>query len=695
MVAEYQDRTVTRALDAPKLPESARVRDILAYRAGLDETLPPTPLRDLLSASGANVFVLSVDAELQETVQRAGGDQYPVYSVADWGELRAAIDGGRCGIAVLDAALLGQGLARRIAELARFEDRLVTLVAADRTDAQNLIGFLSDRKIHRLLIKPPALGITRLLLESAVSRCIQLRERVQSPDPAPPRSEARPRMAAAIRPGAPRLPAWLLATALVSLLIGVVLVASYRPFWKSERGADAPIVPVAAPAAATVEAAPQADRFADLLARADRAFMEGRLAEPSGDNALDYYLTVLAVDPAHSVARERLSMVLDALFAQAEAALLGNSLEVVAAALAAVQRADPQSSRLAFLNAQLERARAADKASAAVRAAEHRPAVAPPVEPVAAPAEAARRPGELDSLLTIAAARMQRGQLVEPAGDSARDYIARAAQLSPSDAGVARARADLSAALVSSAGVVLKAGNVDASATLLDEARKLGAKSDSLALVDGEVAATRASQAEQRRATMLATARQRLASGALIAPTGASALDQLLALEADAPDFAEARPVWAELTQAIASNATAALGRGDAAAADAWIAALARSERDVATSDALRRQVDTMHLRQQYLANWSPSSELTLLAYAKPVYPREAQLDGIEGWVDLEFVVDANGRPRELRAVASQPSGSFERAAIAAVTLYQYEPFVRGGEVFERRVRLRIRFTLQ
>ena len=46
MVAEYQDRTVTRAVDAPKPPEPAKVRDILGYRAGLEDTLPPTPLRE-------------------------------------------------------------------------------------------------------------------------------------------------------------------------------------------------------------------------------------------------------------------------------------------------------------------------------------------------------------------------------------------------------------------------------------------------------------------------------------------------------------------------------------------------------------------------------------------------------------------------------------------------------------------------
>ncbi|HEX5048623.1 MAG TPA: energy transducer TonB [Gammaproteobacteria bacterium] len=689
MVAEYQDRTVTRAVDAPKPPEPAKVRDILEYRVGLDETLPPTPLRDLLSASGANVFVLSVDAELQDTVQRAGGDQYPVYPVADWHELRAAIEGGRCGIAVLDAALLGPALARRIAELERFEDRLVTLVAADRTDAQNLIGFLSDRKIHRLLIKPPALGITRLLLESAVSRCIQLRERIESP-PAPLVVESRPRVAATPGSGMPRLPAWLLATALAALTIGAVLVASFTPYWPGGRTGE----PAVAPAPAAEQSAPPADRFADLLARAERAFMEGRLAEPSGDNALDYYLTVLAVDPAHAVARERLTMVLDALFAQAEAGLLDGSLDSVGAALAAVRRADPQSSRLAFLNAQLERARATEKASATARAAEQRPAAPPPAVPAAAES-AAGRPGELDSLLTIAAARMQRGQLVEPAGDSARDYIARAAQVSPSDAGVVRARADLSAALVAAAGVVVKAGNVDASAALLDEARKLGAKSDSLALVENEVAVARSAQGDQRRAAMLATARQRLASGALIAPAGASALDQLLALEAEAADSAEAGSLWAELTQALTSSATAALGRGDPDGAEPWIAALARSGRDPAAADALRRQLDTMRLRRQYLTDWAPAGELNLLKPATPVYPRAEQLSGLEGWVELEFVVDVNGKPREIRTVDSQPAGHFERAALAAVAQYQYEPFARGGEVFERLVRLRIRFTLQ
>jgi protein TonB len=388
------------------------------------------------------------------------------------------------------------------------------------------------------------------------------------------------------------------------------------------------------------------------------------------------------------VARERLAVVLDALFGQAEAALLGGSLDTAAAALASVRRADPESSRLAFLNAQLDRARAAAMAPRE-RAAEE-PAARPVVESTARPP-----PAELESLLTIAAARMQRGQLIEPAGDSARDYIARAAQLSPADPGVAQARAALGTALVTAAGAAVKDGNVDAAGKLLDEARAYGVRSDLLALVDGELGAARAAQESQRRNAMFATARQRIEAGALIRPEGESALDQMLAVDAAFPGSVGVSSPWNELVRALAANAGAALDRGAVTEAEPWVAALERSGREPGTTAALRQRLATLRLRQQYLMSWAPASELALVSYTQPVYPREALRDNVDGWVDLEFIVDANGRPRELKAIGSQPSGRFERAAIDAVSQYRYEPFVRDGETYERLVRLRIRFTLQ
>src|SRR6478736_194383 len=109
------------------------------------ETLPPPPIENRIATPGLQLSML------------------------------AAIDGRRCDIAVIEASLLGARLEKCITDLGHNGRQAVTLVAADRKEAQRLIGFLSERRIHRLLIKPPAAGITRLLIESAANRCLQLR----------------------------------------------------------------------------------------------------------------------------------------------------------------------------------------------------------------------------------------------------------------------------------------------------------------------------------------------------------------------------------------------------------------------------------------------------------------------------------------------------------------------------------------
>ena len=143
-----------------------------------DSTLAPAPLRDLLAAEGASICMLSVDGELVDTVQESAGEQYPISAVASWPELLAVVEAHSCGIVLLDIELLETGLERRIEELKRIVPGLVVLVASPRTQAESLMNLLSERKIHRLLMKPAAVGITRLLIESAVSRYLELRGQV-------------------------------------------------------------------------------------------------------------------------------------------------------------------------------------------------------------------------------------------------------------------------------------------------------------------------------------------------------------------------------------------------------------------------------------------------------------------------------------------------------------------------------------
>ena len=77
------------------------------------------------------------------------------------------------------------------------------------------------------------------------------------------------------------------------------------------------------------------------------------------------------------------------------------------------------------------------------------------------------------------------------------------------------------------------------------------------------------------------------------------------------------------------------------------------------------------------------------------VYPADAQFRQIEGWVEVGYIVDRAGLPRDLRVLQSSPPGRFDQSALAAVAKYRYEPFTREGQVYERRVFVRLRFSLK
>ncbi|MEO8464090.1 MAG: energy transducer TonB [Gammaproteobacteria bacterium] len=682
MAAKYEDRSIGGMPGALPLGREVRLTAAQVDRGLLDDTLPPQPLKDLLSTKDANLFVLSADPDLIDTVRRASGDQYPVFAVEQWAELEAAVFAGRCGIAFLDSELVGSKLFDHIAALETQASRVVTLVAANRGVAQELMGYLSDRRIHRLLIKPAALGITRLLVESALNRCVQLRDTAAA-------SVGLEMLGGGSN--SERVRRWPRMVFGAVVVIGVIAAAW---LWRSGVPRDRATEPAQPSSSASPNVGEAGERFADLLNRAAQAFDAGRLVAPTGDNALDDYLTVLAMDPGDATARARLAVVVDALFAQAESALLANSLGDATTALAGVRRVDSASSRLAFLEAQLERATAARAAASAVakRASAAREAAGSPG--IAQSELAAAAPTELDSLLVIATARLARGQLLDPTGDSALEYLRRATEINGNDARVVRGRAALSSALLEAARVAIGRDGVDDAARLISAARDLGASAEALTAVEIDFASVEQAAAERRHAEWLALASDRLRAGALAEPAGDSALDYLLKVQTEAPNAAGLSGAWDAWIAAQSARARQAFASRSWAAGETALSAIAAAPRGPAVVAPLREQLETERLQTQYLAAASAAGELKLLDAPPSVYPSDALRLNIQGWVELEFVVDRSGQPKNLAVVTAEPTGRFDQAALAAVAKYRYAPFERGGHVYERRARLRIRFAL-
>jgi TonB family protein len=644
------------------------VRTLIPRHNALDDTLPPTPLRELLASSGASAWVLTTDTAFVDVVVRAAGEQYPVSVVQSWSELHAAVDSGQCGIALLDAALLGDRAIESIAALAPYAHRLVTLVAADRTTAAEFVGLLADHRIHRLLMKPAAVGATRLFIESAITRRMALRD-------LHPGDEA---VGVAGRAAAGRSRGRAIAVAAV---VGLLL-AGAAVTWVLFRGGAAEPTPAAAPVQAVDPAAELRQRIEGLRAQAELARAEGRLSDPVGTGALEQYLAILELAPDDAGARNGVVLTVEGLFTRAEEGLLSGSLEDVAATLDQVRRVQPASTRLAFLDAQLVRALAAS-------------AAAPPTPPQRpAPVNVAAAPTEIDSMLSLAAARLLRGQLLSPSGDNAREYLDRARALDPTDARGAALRADLATALVTAAWSAAVSDPAAAGA-LADEARRQAGETSELAALEQELAAARARVVQRQSAESVVAARDLVRQGVLFAPPGNHALAMLLRIQSDAPETEGLAGAWSEFRVTTRGVIEAAAASADLPTVEAGLAALREAPEGAAIAEQLAGEFAARRLQERYLAEAIPASQLRLLAAPEATYPQDAIDANLEGWVELEFIVDPTGKPRDGVVVDARPRGRFDDAALAAVAAYRYVPFELDGRIYERRVRLRLRFVIR
>ena len=61
-------------------------------------------------------------------------------------------------------------------------------------------------------------------------------------------------------------------------------------------------------------------------------------------------------------------------------------------------------------------------------------------------------------------------------------------------------------------------------------------------------------------------------------------------------------------------------------------------------------------------------------------YPRTALRRGIEGYVDVKFDITSTGATENIKILAADPKGIFEKSAIEAVALWKYQPPIVGGK---------------
>jgi len=653
-----------------------------ATHVGEDAAATGTPVAEAASSSSlSNLVLLSADPALLDIVKTALEGRQRLWRADNTVQAADMLVASQNCTLLLDAGLVGTDIPALVQQLhGQFPD--LPIIVTGRRDDETLLGsFISSGAVYRFLHKPVSAERIRNFVDAADRRRGERLPAALASDTAAtldvpalrlPRVRLDPAVVGRLLKGAAALAAVLL------LLAGITELVRRAP-WQhiefpklptsqpAEPVASSPPSPTPPPPAATAEPREDAN-VGRLLSLAGIALSQGRLVEPEGQNAVELYRRALLLDRDNPQARAGLARAAEQLFTNVEEALLAGDLAAAAAAIDAARSAEPGNPRLDFYSAQLARQR--DAGSSSVRRS-------------ARVIDDARRAvtTELSRLLSLADARMRQGRLVGGA-DSAEAYVLAARRSRPDDPGVRQALNALSGRMLLEAREALAEGDTANALRWIERADSLGVDGQSVARLRAEIESRRLASVREDQSRLLALANQRIAQDRLLDPRADSARHYLDLLRAAAPDYPGLGETEALLAERLVGEAQAAAAAGrvdDAARLLAAADAAGASPRRLAP---VRAALDQARAGQPSgSGSYLPESELRRISGAPAEYPARAAARGIEGWVDVEYTVRADGTTSDIQV-------------IDAIADWRYEPPVVGGRAGPQRVRVRLRFEL-
>jgi protein TonB len=460
----------------------------------------------------------------------------------------------------------------------------------------------------------------------------------------------------------------------------------------------------------------------ELLEKGRLALRERRFTEPAGDNALLYYRSAAAADADNGEAKDGLQRVAGVLFGRFETAMNGTRLDEAALALANLKLATPQDARIAQLeirvaSAQISKAVAEgnlERANALMRQAQQSGVSQDQLAKWRADIARRQDDTKVVRLAGLVASSIREGRLMDPPEDNARAYLQQLQEAAPQSAMTARAVRDLNAAFLRRAREAKNPAEAD---RWLSEFRNGGGSAAEIEALRRDLSSSRqkATQAETDR--VLGLFHDRLRDGKLTDPPQDSAAFYLSQLQSADPANAALNQANHDIAAKLVERARGAISGGKIALADADIAQAKRygaDAKDIASLQQLEagRGVTPTPIpaaaRAQVPAPIPPApstasseaggaapvtGEPKLIRKVQPDFPPKALDKNLSGSVTVQFVVDVNGVPRDVRVIEATPPGIFDHAAIEAVKRWRYQPTLANGKPVEVPVQIPIRFA--
>ena len=738
-MAKLRDSANDSVANAPRLrpepfmsdlaPDDARDEPFIATVADL----PTAGMRTHAGGRQIEVLILSQDPHFIKSIEDAASVDHTVHHAPTLHEAIDILGIGRVGVLVTDAAVAPSDVEIITQRLREIQPSLVTIVAGRRDDGEELMGLIATGTIYRFLLKPVSAGRARLAIEASVKKSLEYRE----VPPERPRTQiGRSTVLALARNENNEWNIGRLAAA-AGVLLAVLGLAMYlfsgdstpeqesqptladeiiqapvpddgavgSPTAAAQRTGDQlqdeiPDPEVAqreqepgtvdAPGTEFVAPAPSVEEF---RRRAFRALADGRIAMPPEDNALSLYASAMLANPGADGLQAEFDNAIGEALALTERALIEGELGAADELLARIREVHPYESRLPFLEAQLRkeqrssllvqaRSTAADgDVSGALAILDDAEAFAATPDPMIAAAReellAARDSMEIDKLLEYAGDRLKSGRLTSPREDSARYYFQTILARDPENQAAIQGLGFVAASLLTNAGAALEERDFDKAETLLSSAKSTGADSDAVDELQKSI--------DAERELAAAAAAEGDASGTAPEPLA----------ETDSPTDSSTRVAAAVAVPSEGGSMSDPADIPDESSANGELFALQPGTPESALDDG--------EVGPEPAASDSPTAgagaqveqvDLVRTNYVQPVFPRAALRRGRSGWVDLEFTVNEQGAVSEIEVLESNSGTTFNKAAVSALSKWEYEPVIENGVAVPRRARIRIQFNL-
>jgi TonB family protein len=411
-----------------------------------------------------DVVVLTTDPGVLATLREAAGPEHAIWHAPSADTAVDLLVGGRCCILIADLGALRGDSANLLDQLHSQFPELILLATGRRDEEHSVAMLVSDGRIYRFLHKPVSPARANLFLAAATRRYNELLHK-------------EPVGLTTSKTVATRPNTTLIVAAIVALLIAAAGVA----LWQFRRSEPEPAPPPPPVGALTAQ-----EQIADNLARGQMAIVTDRLTDPRGNNAVEYFRAVLALQPDNADAHAGLLRVGAALEARVVQALQEHDPARGATALMTLQRAVPDYPRLDELRAELLALSRSTRTpisaappaapvprtqtTASVRAREQTPPPDTAPKPAAtAPQAAGPSAAELDALAKLRG----RGALLEPPGNNAYQQVLALREKYPDSTELRTEQQQLAFAFLERTRTALAAGDVDTAQTFLSRVDKL------------------------------------------------------------------------------------------------------------------------------------------------------------------------------------------------------------------------------